>query len=814
MKKKLKGDSNSVLPKKDFSHDMLSDDLPRFVDDRNHNVLQDSALETMQRGVYEVNEKAATPEYNSDEDTIYFKPCKIYRMGRDLEPKQSAVRLHIDTGTSNFNEGNLNHIYDDDRHRSVYNYCDTLQGASKQIEVNKHCSDLARIFEVKSNVSASLSQEGSSSGGPFYSSDMQDEYIPNLDFVDTVKRWQVEDENPSRPAMRYNMWSEEDSEFNPPSASSDIVGCSHAQVSPIPFPNSESHSAQNSSIPVAHKTIACAGLRVISPTAFTFKFRHPQSTYDWGSLLSVCSLDSLSDTVTKDEIKAITDKIPEDFFSLPYTQRKKLVLELAPDKDYRTIMHIFKRYNLMNSSNASKLNTQNQRRSRHGSLASQYLSSLTPSSSSFKPDERGSLIMGYRLGKIIGFGAWGMIRECYDVKETSFICSPSEPLISTKAIKVVKFRNNIKVKRQALREISIWKKLKHPNILELLDWKLEEDYATYCLTEKLQDGTLYDLVFSWGDCKTTTTPYEKRCLQTISLAIQLISAVNYMHSKCIVHADIKLENCLLRQIDSKSWQLYVCDFGMSCHFVPKKSNDDNRVHGVGQSISFPPSMDCKVIVTRRRSLIPRSASNSNVSSLIRLQKLMKNRKIFHEDNVQDISSVSKQFDPSVLSTTMSASHKLFKLNSCGSSASDEKVVNSDEASSNVSKGMEPHSHIGSLPYASPELIDPTPPPLAPSADIWAFGVTIYAMLTGRLPFEHEFEPRLRAMISSGKYDVNLLGLVCDSHPAQENTISRDTSRFKYHGLYNAVRGCLTKDTTKRWKADMIISALNDVNSHK
>lgn len=60
---------------------------------------------------------------------------------------------------------------------------------------------------------------------------------------------------------------------------------------------------------------------------------------------------------------------------------------------------------------------------------------------------------------------------------------------------------------------------------------------------------------------------------------------------------------------------------------------------------------------------------------------------------------------------------------------------------------------GSLPYASPELLlPPSSSPLAPhpAQDIWALGVLLYAMLTGRLPFSDAFEPRLQMKILHGR----------------------------------------------------------------
>jgi MAP/microtubule affinity-regulating kinase len=59
---------------------------------------------------------------------------------------------------------------------------------------------------------------------------------------------------------------------------------------------------------------------------------------------------------------------------------------------------------------------------------------------------------------------------------------------------------------------------------------------------------------------------------------------------------------------------------------------------------------------------------------------------------------------------------------------------------------------GSLPYASPELLEPQDSRFNganPAQDIWALGVLLYALLTGRLPFSDSFEPRLQMKILHG-----------------------------------------------------------------
>ena len=57
----------------------------------------------------------------------------------------------------------------------------------------------------------------------------------------------------------------------------------------------------------------------------------------------------------------------------------------------------------------------------------------------------------------------------------------------------------------------------------------------------------------------------------------------------------------------------------------------------------------------------------------------------------------------------------------------------------------------SLPYAPPELL--RAPPSAPTLaqDIWAIGIILHALLTGRLPFMDSYDPRLQMKILRGTY---------------------------------------------------------------
>jgi serine/threonine protein kinase len=58
----------------------------------------------------------------------------------------------------------------------------------------------------------------------------------------------------------------------------------------------------------------------------------------------------------------------------------------------------------------------------------------------------------------------------------------------------------------------------------------------------------------------------------------------------------------------------------------------------------------------------------------------------------------------------------------------------------------------SMPYASPELLQPSPCKPSLSQDVWAVGCILYALLTGKLPFVDSYDPRLQMKITKGKWE--------------------------------------------------------------
>ena len=111
---------------------------------------------------------------------------------------------------------------------------------------------------------------------------------------------------------------------------------------------------------------------------------------------------------------------------------------------------------------------------------------------------------------------------------------------------------------QLREEILIMCQLDHPNIV-----RLEEVYETqseiYLVQELCLGGELFDRLEEQPGYRYT----EAACARLVK---QMLSAVRYLHSKGIVHRDLKLENFLFSSRSDDS-ELKMIDFGFSKHFV-------------------------------------------------------------------------------------------------------------------------------------------------------------------------------------------------------------------------------------------------------
>ena len=144
----------------------------------------------------------------------------------------------------------------------------------------------------------------------------------------------------------------------------------------------------------------------------------------------------------------------------------------------------------------------------------------------------------YIILEMIGEGAFGKVykgqRKC------------TNQIVAIK--KIMKKGKKEKELKNLRQEIDILHRLYHENIIQCLD--SFETNSEFCLVTELATGQLYEIVQE--DKKLP----EK---QIKEIALQLTSALFYLHNNNIIHRDIKPQNVLI----SASGIIKICDFGFA-----------------------------------------------------------------------------------------------------------------------------------------------------------------------------------------------------------------------------------------------------------
>jgi serine/threonine protein kinase len=151
--------------------------------------------------------------------------------------------------------------------------------------------------------------------------------------------------------------------------------------------------------------------------------------------------------------------------------------------------------------------------------------------------------VGLTRSRLIGKGAAGTVTVRHD-------------LIQNKAIAVKHF-SSVSDTRIFLREVDIMVKLNHPCVLRILKWALPEHSTEGEIhTEFAPNGSLKSLL---ADVNAGQKPAFWNPTGIGILICSIVLAMRYIHSRRIIHHDLKPSNIL---INAKEY-VWICDFGVS-----------------------------------------------------------------------------------------------------------------------------------------------------------------------------------------------------------------------------------------------------------
>ena len=164
----------------------------------------------------------------------------------------------------------------------------------------------------------------------------------------------------------------------------------------------------------------------------------------------------------------------------------------------------------------------------------------------------------YLKGSLIGEGSYSKVKDILDAQS---LARKAAKIVSRKKIRKIP-NGEINVKR----EVMILRKLSHINVIKLY----------HSFQDPIKDKIYLILEYCLGDLQTLLDISASKCFslwQAKRYFVQLIDGIEYIHSRGIVHKDVKPGNMLISADDI----LKLTDFGVAEELSPFRMSDDCRL---------------------------------------------------------------------------------------------------------------------------------------------------------------------------------------------------------------------------------------------
>uniref|UniRef100_A0A3P9NQ52 non-specific serine/threonine protein kinase n=1 Tax=Poecilia reticulata TaxID=8081 RepID=A0A3P9NQ52_POERE len=148
---------------------------------------------------------------------------------------------------------------------------------------------------------------------------------------------------------------------------------------------------------------------------------------------------------------------------------------------------------------------------------------------------------------------------------------------------------------KALREVTVLSELQHENIVRyyncwMEDSKVQQEKYLFIKMELCKSATLKQWI---GERNEEDLPHSQRGADSLPIALQIVSGVEYIHSNNFIHRDLKPLNIMF----GKNGKVKIGDFGLVT--IDRREILIDRTEGPGTKIYMAPEQVSKVIYDRK-----------------------------------------------------------------------------------------------------------------------------------------------------------------------------------------------------------------------